>query len=47
MELKSKTILLRLANESDAEFILSLRTDETYNKYLSKTEDDILKQNSE
>ena len=44
MELKSKTILLRLANESDAEFILSLRTDETYNKYLSKTEDDILKQ---
>lgn len=44
MELKSSTIQLRLADELDAEFILSLRTNESYNKYLSKTEDDLVKQ---
>lgn len=44
MELVSKTIYLRFAQPSDAQFIHSLRTDETYNKHLSKVDDDIAKQ---
>ncbi|WP_205352327.1 GNAT family N-acetyltransferase [Vibrio cholerae] len=39
--LSSKTINLRFVEESDAEFILSLRTDERYNKYLSSVANDI------
>lgn len=44
MFLKSKTIFLRLAEISDAEFIYLLRTDNQYNKYLSQVDDDISKQ---
>lgn len=39
--LKGKTIQLRLVDESDAEFILSLRSDEKYNKYLSPVDIDL------
>ncbi|MBT2374810.1 GNAT family N-acetyltransferase [Pseudomonas fluorescens] len=35
MDLKSKTIGLRLIEESDAEFVLTLRLDEKYNQFLS------------
>lgn len=35
MSLESKTIRLRLVEESDAEFILKLRLDEKYNQFLS------------
>ena len=35
MQLKSKTVTLRLVEEHDAEFILSLRVDSRYNKFLS------------
>ncbi|ORM72924.1 N-acetyltransferase [Pantoea wallisii] len=38
MQLKSKSIFLKLADVGDAEFILNLRKSEKYNKYLSKTE---------
>lgn len=41
MELQSKTIYLRLAQPNDAQFIHSLRINETYNKYLSKVDEDI------
>ena len=41
MSLKSKTVQLRLVEESDAEFIISLRTDEKYNKHLSAVTGDI------
>jgi RimJ/RimL family protein N-acetyltransferase len=41
MSLKSKTVQLRLVEESDAEFIVSLRTDEKYNKHLSAVTGDI------
>ena len=44
MELKGKTIHLRLAEPADAHFIYSLRIDEIYNKHLSKVEDDVSKQ---
>ena len=44
MELKSKTIYMRLVEPSDAAFINSLRTDEVYNKYLSTVDDDVQKQ---
>lgn len=39
--LKAKNIQLRLVEESDAEFIISLRTDDNYNKYLSTIDGDI------
>ncbi|KXI22128.1 GNAT family N-acetyltransferase [Photobacterium sanguinicancri] len=39
--LVSKTIKLRLVLESDAEFIISLRNDERYNKHLSQTNGDV------
>jgi RimJ/RimL family protein N-acetyltransferase len=42
--LKNQTIKLRLACESDAGFILSLRLDERLNTHLSKVEDDLNKQ---
>ena len=38
---ESKTINMRLVEEKDAEFILSLRLDDTYNKYLSKVNADV------
>lgn len=44
MKLESKTIYFRLAETSDAEFIYSLRIDETYNKYLSSINKDVSKQ---
>nr|AXY99489.1 butyryltransferase [Proteus vulgaris] len=44
MILKSKTIKLRFVNENDAEFILSLRTNNTYNRFLSHVDNDILQQ---
>ncbi|QKD71056.1 GNAT family N-acetyltransferase [Proteus terrae] len=44
MILTSKTIKLRLVNEDDAEFILSLRTNSTYNRFLSPVNNDIKKQ---
>lgn len=44
MELRSKTIYFRLVEKADAAFINSLRTDDTYNKYLSQVDDDIAKQ---
>lgn len=36
MNLESKSVRLRFVEEDDAAFILSLRLDEKYNKYLSK-----------
>jgi len=42
--LNGKTVSLRLVEESDAEFILSLRLDARYNKYLSEVSADIDKQ---
>jgi len=44
MELKSKTIYLRLVELKDATFIHSLRTDKKYSKYLSFVDNDISKQ---
>ena len=44
MELKSKTIYLRLVEPEDAGFIISLRTDDRYNKFLSFVESDVEKQ---
>lgn len=44
MILKSKTIKLRFVNENDASFILSLRTNNTYNQYLSPVKNDIHQQ---
>ncbi|MBJ2118823.1 MULTISPECIES: GNAT family N-acetyltransferase [Proteus] len=44
MILISKTIKLRLVNENDAEFILSLRNNSTYNKFLSHVNNDIIQQ---
>ena len=44
MELKSKTIYLRLAEPFDAQFIHSLRVDKRYNKYISQVDDDVSKQ---
>lgn len=41
MKLKSRTIRLRLVSESDAEFILKLRSDLKYNAYLSSVDSDI------
>jgi len=44
MNLSSKTISIRLVTENDAEFILKLRTDDRYNKYLSLVSGNIEKQ---
>ncbi len=44
--LSSKNITLRLVEESDAEFIVSLRVDDKYNKYLSSVSADIDNQKS-
>jgi RimJ/RimL family protein N-acetyltransferase len=44
MKLESRTIYFRLAEVSDAEFIHSLRMDETYNKHLSRVDNDVSKQ---
>lgn len=41
---EGRTIYFRLVEKSDAEFIHSLRMDETYNKFLSTVDDDIEKQ---
>lgn len=41
MKLTSELISIRYVEESDAEFILSLRLDNRYNKYLSKVDSDI------
>ncbi|QKJ36922.1 GNAT family N-acetyltransferase [Pseudomonas sp. MPDS] len=46
MDLSSKSIRLRLIEESDAEFVLRLRLDENYNKYLSSVVADIDAQRS-
>ena len=42
--LESKTIRLRLVEESDAAFILKLRHDDRYNKYLSSAPSDLAAQ---
>ncbi|MFA0568287.1 GNAT family N-acetyltransferase [Vibrio gallaecicus] len=39
--LVSKTVKLRLVVEDDAEFIVSLRNDERYNKHLSQVQGDV------
>jgi len=44
MNFKSNTINFRFVEEPDAAFINSLRTSETYNKYLSHVDDDVIKQ---
>jgi RimJ/RimL family protein N-acetyltransferase len=44
MDFRSKTLHFRLAEISDAEFILSLRVNEKYNKFLSTVENDLSKQ---
>lgn len=44
MQLQAKTIRLRLVTEDDAEFILSLRKDERYNKFLSTVSSDLTAQ---
>lgn len=41
MSLASKTVKLRLVEESDAEFIVGLRIDEKYNKHLSTVTADV------
>ncbi|RUT67233.1 N-acetyltransferase [Morganella morganii] len=43
-QLQAKTIRLRFVEIDDAQFILSLRNDDNYNKYLSKTSTDIQQQ---
>ena len=44
MILESKTIRLRLLEESDAEFILELSLDEKYNQFLSSVSPDLQSQ---
>jgi RimJ/RimL family protein N-acetyltransferase len=44
MELASKTIAMRLIEEEDAQFVLSLRLDPKYNKHLSLVDNDLEKQ---
>jgi RimJ/RimL family protein N-acetyltransferase len=44
MILESNTIFFRYVEIEDASFILGLRTDETYNKYLSTVDDSLKKQ---
>lgn len=44
MSLDMKTIRLRLVEENDADFILGLRLDEQYNKFLSSVSADVEKQ---
>ncbi len=43
-KLRSKTIKLRLVEEQDAKFILSLRLDQRYNAFLSTVDNDLTKQ---
>ncbi len=43
---QGKSVRLRLVTIEDAEFILQLRVDESKSKYLSKVENDIVKQKS-
>lgn len=44
MQLESKTIRLRLVEETDAAFILELRLDEKYNQFLSSVNPDLQSQ---
>lgn len=44
MMLESKTIYMRLASEDDAEFILSLRSDNKFSQFISKIESSLAKQ---
>lgn len=44
MILTDKSIYLRLANEFDAKFILSLRTDERLNRFITKTDSTLERQ---
>lgn len=46
MKLSSKSIRLRLIEEADAEFVLKLRLDDNYNKYLSSVVADVEAQKS-
>ncbi|MEG0869410.1 MAG: GNAT family N-acetyltransferase [Hafnia sp.] len=46
MKVESKTIRLRLVEEADAEFILSLRLDAKYNRFLSAVNADVEAQKS-
>ncbi|MBM5461509.1 GNAT family N-acetyltransferase [Pseudomonas sp. P66] len=46
MKVEFKTIRLRLVEESDAEFILSLRLNDKYNRYLSAVNADVEAQKS-
>ena len=43
-EITSKTIFFKLADIDDAEFILDLRTNATYNKHLSITKASLMDQ---
>lgn len=44
IELEGKTLRLRLVDEGDADFILSLRLDERYNTFLSAVSPDLVAQ---
>lgn len=44
MRISSKTVSIRYVEETDAEFILSLRLDDRYNQFLSKVTDDVQSQ---
>lgn len=44
MDLESKTIRMRLVEEADAEFILKLRMDRKYNKFLSQVRQSVADQ---
>lgn len=44
MNLDARTIRMRLVEEEDAEFILALRLDKNYGKYLSSTDASVSKQ---
>ncbi|MBF7730511.1 GNAT family N-acetyltransferase [Pseudomonas sp. N040] len=44
MKLESKTVSLRLIESTDAEFVLKLRLDERYNKFISSVSSDVADQ---
>ena len=44
IQLKSKNVNLRLVEESDAQFILELRLNDSLNRYLSTVDDNLSKQ---
>ena len=44
MKLEASSVRLRLVEESDAEFILKLRLDDKYNRYISYVSDDLEEQ---